>query len=108
MVVHDLRVVAGHRPGHHVAHSVGEAQGQVVGLALAQHLGQVALGVYVQHEDFLSTHSKTGPQVIDGGAFAHAALLIRYAYHLGFRHIGVPFFSIDLAACGETGGYVRA
>ena len=80
----------------------------VVGLALAQHLGQVPLGVCVQHEDFLSVQRKTSPQVIDRRAFANSALLICYTYHLGFRHIGVPSFFIDLAACGETDGYVWA
>ena len=99
MVAHDLRVVAGHRPGYHIAHDVGKGQGQVVGLALAQHLGKVALGVYVQQQDFLSVHGKTGPQVIDGCAFTYTPFLVRYTYHLGFHHFGVPSFSINLAVC---------
>ena len=48
MVVHDLRVAGRLFPGHHIAHDIGEGQGQVVGLALAQHLGQIPLGVCVQ------------------------------------------------------------
>ena len=74
-----------------------------MGLALAQHLGQVALGVHIQQQDFLSLQRKAGSQVVDGGAFADAALLVCYA--------GLPLVSpfwefppfIDLAACGETG-----
>ena len=107
MVAHDLRVVAGHCPGHNVVHGVGKGQGQVVGLALAQHLGQITLGVYVQQQDFLSFQRKTGPQVIDRCAFANSALLICYTQHFRFRHLGFPPF-IDLAACGETDGYVWA
>ena len=38
--------------------------------------------------DFLSGHRKTGPQVIDGGALANAALLVYYADYLGFCHFG--------------------
>jgi hypothetical protein len=49
----------------------------------------VALGVYVQQENFFSFQRKTGPQVVDGGAFANSTLLIRYAYHFRFRHLGV-------------------
>ena len=78
MVMHDLQVVVGHRPGHNVVHSVGKGQGQVMGLALAQHLGQIPLGVYAQHQDSLSLQRKTGPQVVDGGAFANPALLVCY------------------------------
>ena len=37
----------------------------------------------------------------------NSTLLIRYAYHFRFRHLGFPPF-IDLAACGETDGYVWA
>jgi hypothetical protein len=92
MVVHDLRVVAGHCPGHNIVHGVGKGQGQVVGLALAQHFGQITLGVYVKQENFLSFQRKTGPQVIDSRAFANSALLICYAYHFRFRHFGVPSF----------------
>ncbi len=69
---HDLRVVAGRCPGHNVVHGGGKGQVQVVRLALAQHLGQITLGVYVQHQDFLSLQRKTGPQVIDRCAFANS------------------------------------
>ena len=58
-----------------------------MGLALAQHLGQIPLGVSIQHEDFLSVQRKTSPQVIDRRAFANSALLICYTYHLGFRQV---------------------
>ncbi len=92
MVVHDLRVVTGHCPSHNVVHGVGKGQGQVVGFALAQHFGQITLGVYVQQENFFPVQRKTGPQVVDGGAFANAALLICYAYHFRFRHFGGSSF----------------
>ena len=92
MVLHDLRVAGRLFSGHHIAHDIGKGQGQVVGLALAQHLGQVALGVCVQHQDFLSFQRKTGPQVVDSRAFANSALLICYAYHFRFRHFGGSSF----------------
>ena len=66
-----------------------EGQGQVVRLALAQHLGEVALGVYVQQQDFLAVHCKTGSQVMDSGTFAYAALLVCYTDYLWFRYFGV-------------------
>ena len=88
MVAHDLRVSGWLCPGHYVVHGVGKAQRQLVGLALAQHLGQVALGVYVQQENFLSFQRKTGPQVVDSRAFANSALLICYAYHSHGDHTG--------------------
>ena len=62
--------------------------------------------VYVQQQDFLAVQRKTGPQVVDGGAFANAALLVCYTDYLWFRHFGFSSFAIDLAACGVTGGYV--
>ena len=63
-----------------------------MGLALAQHLGLITLGVYVQQENFLSVLRKTGPLGIDSLAVANATLLICYAYHFRFRHFGVPPF----------------
>ena len=98
---------AEHRPGHHVAHSIGKGQGQVMRLSLAQHLGGFALRVYVHQQTFLSVHRKTSPQVIDSGAFALTALFDSLHLPPGFRHIGVPTFSIDLTARGETGNYVQ-
>ena len=92
MVVRDLRVSGWLCPGHYIIHGVCKAQRQLVGLALAQHLGQITLGVYVQQENFLSFQRKTGPQVVDSRAFANSALLICYAYHFRFRHFGVPSF----------------
>ncbi len=64
MVTHDLRVAARGRPGYHIVHHVGKGQGQVVGLSLAQHLGEVALGVCDQQQDFFALQRKTGPQVV--------------------------------------------
>ena len=49
-------------------------------LALAWHLDLVALGGCVQQQNFLSAHNKTALQVIDGGAFAHATLFVRYTF----------------------------
>ena len=106
MVVHDLQVSNWLFPERHAAHDVGEGQEEVVRLALAQHFGQVALRATSSSKTFFPSSAKPAPS-IDSGAFADAALLIRYTYHLGFRYIGVPSFSIDLAACGETDGYVR-
>ena len=77
----------------HIIHGVDMGQGQVVGLTLAQHLGEVALGVYVQQLDFHSDQRKSYPQVVDSSAFTHTAILICYAYHLGFRRLwGLLFF----------------
>ena len=89
MMVYDLRVVVGHRPGHHIIYGAGKGQGQVMGLAPTQHFSEIALGVYVQQQDFLAVHRKTGPQVVDRGAFAYAALLVCYTDYLWFRHFGV-------------------
>ena len=89
MVAHDLWVSGWLCSGHYIIHGVCKAQRQLVGLALAQHFSQITLGVYVQQENFLSFQRKTGPQVVDGGAFANSAFLIRYAYHFRFRHLGV-------------------
>jgi len=58
-----LRVAARGRPGHHIVHHVGKGQGEVVGLALAQHLGEVALGVHIQQQDFFTLQRKTGPRL---------------------------------------------
>ena len=92
MVVHDLRVVAGHCSRYYVVQDIGKGEGQIMGLALPQHLGEVALGVHIQQQDFLPLQREAGPQVVDGGAFADAALLICYADYLWFRHFGVPSF----------------
>ena len=78
MMVHDLRVVAGHCPGHYIIHAVGKRQGQFMGLALAQHFGEITLGVYVQYQNLLAAHGKTGPQIVDSRAFAVPTLLICY------------------------------
>ena len=59
---YDLRVVAGHRPGHNVVHGVGKGQGQVMGFALAQHLGEITLGVYVKQGEGMD-HRKWGGEV---------------------------------------------
>ena len=56
---------------------------------------------YVQQQNVPPVHGKTDPQVIGGGAFAHTALLICYAYYVGFRYFGIPSFSISLAASVE-------
>ena len=34
-----------------------------MGLPLAQHLGEITLGVYFQQQDFLSLQHKTGPKL---------------------------------------------
>ena len=48
------------------------------------------------------------PDAEVGGSrgFAHAALLVRHRDHFAIRHMGFLLY-IDLAACGEAGGYVR-
>ena len=63
-----------------------------------------AFWIRVQQQDLFAVQCKTGPQVIDGGAFANAAFLVCYTYHFWFRHIGVSLLPVDLAACGETDG----
>ena len=63
-----------------------------MGLALAQHLGKVALGVHIQQQDLLSLQRKASPQIVDGGAFADATLLICYADYFRFRHVCAPPF----------------
>ena len=50
--------------------------------------------------------ARPAPQVVDGGAFAYTALLVCYTDYLWFCHFEVSSFSINLAACGVTGGYV--
>ena len=77
-----------------------------MGLALAQHLGEIVLGSCIQKQNLFVVQCNASPQVIDGGAFTNAAFLVHYTYHIGFRHIGVSCLSVDLAACGETDGYV--
>ena len=77
-----------------------------MGLALPQHLGEVALGVYVRQQDPLAAQRKTGPKVIDGGAFADAILLVRHTDDFRFAISGF-LLPKDLAACDEADGYVR-
>ena len=67
-----------------------------------------AFGIHVQQQDFLAVHRKTGSQVVDGSAFAYAARLVCYTDYLWFRHFRGFLPSIDLVACGEADGYVRA
>ena len=93
MVVHDLRVVAGHCSRYYIVQDIGKGEGQIMGLALAQHLGEVALGVHIQQQDFLPLQREAGSQVVDGGAFADAALLVCYADYLWFRHFGGSLLS---------------
>ena len=97
VVMHDLQVAAGHCPRYYIIQDVDQSQGQVMELALAQHLGQVPLGGHVQQQDQLPSCRRW--------CFSNAALLILCAYHLCFAIWGVSPF-IDLAACGETDGYV--
>ena len=67
-VVHDLRVVAGHRPGHHIVYGVSKGQGQIMGLAQVQHFGEIALGfaIFVGSSFFidLAACGATGGYVI--------------------------------------------
>ena len=80
MVVHDFLMAVPVDVRHDLVHHRSQGQLQIVGFALAQHLGQISLGVYIQHQDFFTFQRKTGPQVVDGRAFANSALLICYAY----------------------------
>ena len=50
-------------------------KGQIVGFALAQHFGQVPLGVYIQCQNLFTSHGKASPQVIDSGASESAGIL---------------------------------
>ena len=45
LVVHNLRVIAGQYLGHNIIHTVGKGQEQIVGFALAQHLGEITLAM---------------------------------------------------------------
>ena len=52
----DFRVPIGWDTADYIVHDIAQRLGQLMGLAQAQHLGQIALGVYIQQQDFLALH----------------------------------------------------
>ena len=63
MVVHDLRVFGNFFAGYHITHHITEGAGQVMGLSLAQHLGQITLRVNIDQQDFLAVCGEAGGYV---------------------------------------------
>ena len=47
-----------------------------MGLALAQHFGQIALWVHVQKQHFFAVHCQTCADTVHAGTFPDAALLV--------------------------------
>ena len=61
--------------------------------ALAQHLGQVSLGVYIHQQNLLALQSKASTYVIHGGALTYAALLIHDGNYVRACHVCASFSS---------------
>ena len=87
---------------HHIIYGVGKG---LVMAPLPQLLVRSPWGATSNSRTFFPSSARRPP--IDGGAFAYAALLVCYTDYLWFCHFEVSSFSIHLAACGVTGGYVR-
>ena len=75
-------------------------------LRVAEGEGQRALRICVNEQHPFVLLGKSDAEVSGGRGFTHAALLVRHRDHFAIRHMGFLLY-IDLAACGEAGGYVR-
>ena len=90
----------------HILHDVRQRNGQLIRLRVAEGEGQRALRICINKQHPLVLMGKPDAEVSGGRSFAHAALLVRHRDHFAIRHMGFLLY-IDLAACGEAGGYVR-
>ena len=89
----------------HILHDVRQCNGQLIRFRVAEGEGQRALRVCVNEQHPLVLLGKPDAEVSGGRGFAHAALLVRHRDHFAIRHMGF-LLCINLAACGEAGGYV--
>jgi len=106
MVAHDLWVAARGCPGYHIVHHIGKGQGQVVGLALAQHFGKVALGAHVQQKNFFALQRKTSSQVVRRWCSYPRRLSGSLRLSPMFLPSALFLLYVNLAAHGEMDGYV--
>ena len=90
----------------HILHDVRQRNGQLIRLRVAEGEGQRALRICVNEQYPFVLLGKSDAEVSGGRGFTHAALLVRHRDHFAIRHMGFLLY-IDLAACGEAGGYVR-
>lgn len=101
----DFRMITAADTGHNIVHGVSQCQRQVIRLSQTQHFCQIPLRINIQQKDLLALHRQSSAQVVHRSAFPHAAFLVCNGNDLCFCHLGFPP-EIDLAACGEAGGYV--
>ena len=59
-----------------VDHGIAQCQRQLIRLAQPQHLGQVALGIYIHQQNLFALYCQPSAQVVHRGAFSHTALLV--------------------------------
>ena len=90
-MVHNFRASVPVGVAYDIVHDVAQGQGEVVGLALAQHFGEVALGGNVYQQDALSVHSQPSAQIEHGRAFSDTAFLVRYRDYFCVCHMGSSF-----------------
>ena len=90
----------------YILHDVRQRDRQLIRLWVAEGEGQRALCVCVNEQYPLVLLGKSNAEIGGGRGFAHATLLVCHSNHFAIRHMGFLLY-IDLAACGEAGGYVR-
>ena len=87
-MVQDFRMPTAFHTRYNVVHHIGKRQRHFMRLALAQHLGQITLGVHVQKQDLFAVHCQACADAVHAGAFPDAAFLIGDGNDLCFRHFG--------------------
>ena len=90
----------------HILHHIRQRHGQLIRLRVAEGKRQGALRIGVDQQDPLVLLCQSDAEIGGGRGFTHASLLVRHRDHFAIRHMGFLLY-IDLAACGEAGGYVR-
>ena len=90
----------------HILHHIRQRHGQLIRLRIAERKRQGALRIGVDQQDPLVLLCQSDAEIGGGRGFAHAAFLVCHCDHFAIRHMGF-LLCINLAACGETDGYVR-
>lgn len=87
VMLHDLWVLIQRDRTDHGVHNCAERVSQLDWFALAQHLCEITLGVYIYRQNLFAVHGQSCGDVVDAGAFSNATFLIGYGDHFALRHL---------------------